>query len=69
MKNIIILFFTITLLFSCKNKPQHLVKIEGKQLPVTENIYSNKTIEEIIIPYNFFHNDECLFSRRGLTQS
>jgi 5'-nucleotidase len=51
MKNVIILFFTITLLFSCNNEPQHLVKIEGKQLPVTENIYSNKTIEAIIIPY------------------
>ncbi len=51
MKNIIILFFTIIILFSCNNKPQHLVKIEGKQLPVTEKINSNKTIEEIIIPY------------------
>jgi len=51
MKKIIISFFTIILIFSCKNKPQHLVKIEGKQLAVTEEIISKKAIEELIAPY------------------
>jgi len=51
MKKFIILFFTIVLLFSCKNKPQHLVKIEGKQLPVNEKIISKPAIESIIKPY------------------
>lgn len=51
MKKIIYLFFTIIILFSCKNKPQHLVKIEGKQLPVTEEFTSVKAIETLIQPY------------------
>ncbi len=51
MKNSIILFFAITMLFSCKKDPQHVIKIEGKLLPVTEKIISNESIEEIITPY------------------
>ena len=51
MKKIIILFFTILLFVNCKNEPQYLVKIEGKLLPITEEIPSKKAIEEIIQPY------------------
>ena len=51
MKKFIILFFTIALLFSCKNKPQHLVRIEGKQLLINEEINSKKAIEDFIEPH------------------
>jgi len=51
MKNSIILFFAILFLISCKNEPQHLVKIEGKLLPISEEISSKKAIEETIQPY------------------
>jgi len=51
MKKNIILFLTVLLLFSCKNEPQHLVKIEGKLLPITEKILPVKEIESIIKPY------------------
>jgi len=51
MKKIIILFFTIFLLFSCKNEPQHLVKIEGKLIPINEELTSKKAIEAIIEPF------------------
>ena len=48
MKKIIISLFIINLLLGCKDEPQYLVKIEGKQLPVTEAIKSNIEIEDII---------------------
>jgi 2',3'-cyclic-nucleotide 2'-phosphodiesterase (5'-nucleotidase family) len=51
MKKIIISFFTIILIFSCKNEPQHLVKIKGEQLPITEEITPTKAIETIIEPF------------------
>jgi len=39
------------LLFSCKNEPQHLVRIEGKQLNINEEIISKKDIDELVEPY------------------
>ncbi|MCF6167762.1 5'-nucleotidase [Lutibacter sp.] len=51
MKKIIISIFTIVLFFSCKNEPQHLLKIEGKLLPITSEITSNKNIETFVKPY------------------
>ncbi|MBL4939756.1 MAG: 5'-nucleotidase C-terminal domain-containing protein [Lutibacter sp.] len=51
MKKIFISFFTIILFFSCKNEPQHLVIIKGKQLPITEEITSSKAIETVIEPF------------------
>ena len=51
MKNSIILFFAILLLVSCKNKKQNLVKIEAKQLPITENISPKKEIEDFVKPF------------------
>ena len=51
MKKFIILFFTIASLFSCKNNSLHLIRIEGKQLPITEEISSVIAIDSIIKPY------------------
>ncbi len=51
MKKIIISLFTILALFSCKNEPQNLVKIQGKLLPVSEEITSKKEITDFIQPY------------------
>ncbi|WP_457611489.1 5'-nucleotidase C-terminal domain-containing protein [Lutibacter sp.] len=51
MKKIIISIFTIVLFFSCKNEPQHLLKIEGKLLPITSEITSNENIENFVKPY------------------
>jgi len=51
MKKFIISFFTLLIIISCKNDPQHLVKIEGKLLPITEEITSNQTIEDVVKPY------------------
>ena len=52
MKKFIILVFTILIFISCKNEPQNLVRIEGQQLPITEEIISKKDIEAFIKPYN-----------------
>lgn len=51
MKKIIISFFTIILFFSCQNEPQHLVRIEGKQITLTDKITSKEAIETVIKPY------------------
>lgn len=51
MKKFIIYFFAINLFICCKIKPLVLTKIEGKQLPITEGINSNKNIENFIKPY------------------
>lgn len=51
MKKFIIPFIIFSLLFSCKNKPPQLVKIEGKQITVNETVASNKTFENTIKPY------------------
>lgn len=51
MKNFIILLFTILLLVNCKNKPQHVVRIEGKLLPITQEINADNAIETFIIPF------------------
>lgn len=51
MKRFILLIFTTLLVFSCKNEPQHLVKVEGKLLPITEEIQGVQEIEDFIKPY------------------
>ncbi|UMB53898.1 5'-nucleotidase C-terminal domain-containing protein [Lutibacter sp. A64] len=51
MKNFIISLFTILLVISCKNEPQQLVKIEGKLLPINQEIESVKEITDFIEPY------------------
>lgn len=51
MKNTILILFIISLSVSCKKDPQYLVKIEGKQLPITAEIATDKTIEDFIQPY------------------
>ncbi len=51
MKKIIISFLAIIMLFSCKKDGQHIVKIEGKLLPVSEEFNPQKDVEDIIKPY------------------
>ena len=48
MKNFIISLFTILLIISCKNEPQQLIKIEGKLLPINQEIESVKEINDFI---------------------
>lgn len=51
MKKIIISFLTVLLLFSCKKHTLKVVKIEGKQLPITEKLASDSSIVKTILPY------------------
>lgn len=51
MKNSIILFFAMFLFISCENNQEKLVKIEGKLLPITEELKTDETIEKFIEPY------------------
>ncbi len=51
MKNTILILFITLLSVSCKKEPQYLVKIEGKQLPISAEISTNKAIEDFIQPY------------------
>lgn len=51
MKRFILLFFTTLLVYSCKTEPQKLIKIEGKQLPITTEIESVQEIDDFIKPY------------------
>lgn len=51
MKNKILLLFIILLSVSCKKEPQYLVKIEGKQLPISSEISTDSTIVAFIQPY------------------
>ena len=52
MKKIIIFAFTTLIVFSCKNEPLHLNKIEGKQLSVNKEINSTAAIDSLIKPYS-----------------
>jgi 2',3'-cyclic-nucleotide 2'-phosphodiesterase (5'-nucleotidase family) len=51
MKKFILSFFVLILLQSCKNEPQHLIKIEGKLLPVSSEITEKSNIDNFIEPY------------------
>ena len=51
MKKYNIFFLSILLLLSCKNETQYLVKIEGKQIPITKEIGSDNKIESFIKPF------------------
>lgn len=51
MKKFILAFFTIFLVISCKNEPQHLTKIKAELVPINETISSEKSIEDFIQPY------------------
>jgi len=41
----------LILLHSCKNEPQHLIKIEGKLLPINSEITAKQSIDNFIKPY------------------
>lgn len=49
-KNILLILITI-LLFGCKKEPQHLVRIEGKLIPIVDTIKENSDINTYIKPY------------------
>lgn len=51
MKKIILSLFATLVLVSCKKEPQNLIKVEGKQLPITKEIKSNENIDSYIKPY------------------
>lgn len=47
-----ILFFSFLLvMFSCKKEPQHLSKIEGININISDSLSSNQSIEDFIKPY------------------
>ena len=52
MKKIIIFAFATLIVFSCKNDPLQLIKIEGKQLSVNQKINSTPAIDSLIKPYS-----------------
>lgn len=45
------LFLFVLIICSCKQEKQHLNKIEGKLLPVTDSLQINKDIDAFIKPY------------------
>lgn len=46
-----VIFITIGLFFSCKEQPQALKSIQGKQLNVNESVATDKSIDDFIKPY------------------
>ncbi|TWO30881.1 hypothetical protein E1J38_014320 [Seonamhaeicola sediminis] len=48
-----LLFFLLNFLFfsSCKEEKLHLIKIEGKQIKITDSLSSNQHIEDFIKPF------------------
>jgi len=53
MKKTIISFLIILLLFSCKKNTLQIVKIKGKQLPITEKLASDSAIVKTYLPYKY----------------
>ncbi|MBW1655902.1 5'-nucleotidase C-terminal domain-containing protein [Flavobacterium quisquiliarum] len=53
-----VIFLTLFSIFSCSQKNYNLNKIEGKQLPVTENAGETATIEAFIKPYRDHINQD-----------
>ena len=49
-KPFIILFFAFAV-FSCKNEHHNLIKIEGKQIPITDSLNSNTEVETYVKPF------------------
>src|SRR5690554_4905675 len=43
--------FLILLIVSCKQEKQHLTRIEGKQIPVSDSLATDTEIEAFIKPY------------------
>tara|TARA_R110000868_G_scaffold4211_15_gene26805 strand:+ start:43222 stop:43989 length:768 start_codon:yes stop_codon:yes gene_type:complete len=46
-----VIFITLTFLVACKQDKPSLVKIIGKQIPLTDSITENETIKNFITPY------------------
>ena len=51
MKKIIISFLAVLFLIACKSEPTHVVRIEGKQILINDDINSKKSIDDFILPY------------------
>ena len=58
MRKFIIVALSLFLLFSCKNEPQKVIKITGKQIPINDSIASASTFENFIKPYRIKVNKE-----------
>ena len=54
-----VLILTVFTLLSCVEKKLHVNKIQGKQIPISEVLSENKSIEKFIAPYRN-HIDEDL---------
>ena len=54
------LFFIlfIVFFFSCKQEPQHLTRIEGKQISISDSLETDLEIEAIVKPYREHVNKE-----------
>ena len=52
-----VVFITILLVASCKERPYQLSEIHGKQLPIAEKLSSVDSIENVIAPYRDRLND------------
>lgn len=53
-----VIFLTLFFIVSCSNKNYNLTKIEGKQLPVNENVAQTPEIESFIKPYRDHINED-----------
>ncbi|TYA57261.1 5'-nucleotidase C-terminal domain-containing protein [Formosa maritima] len=51
-------FLLIVLLISCKQEPQQLMRIEGKQISISDSLKTNLEIESFIKPYREHVNKE-----------
>jgi 2',3'-cyclic-nucleotide 2'-phosphodiesterase (5'-nucleotidase family) len=49
--NKLYLLFVLTILGSCSKTSQHLTKIQGQQVQITDNLEKNEELEEFITPY------------------
>lgn len=54
----LIFIFSIAFLFNCKQEPQHLTRIEGKQISISDSLTTDLEIETFIKPYREHVNNE-----------
>lgn len=47
----LLILCALLVVFACKKDPQHLIRIEGKNINITDSLESDATIDEFIKPY------------------